>query len=193
MGERTVVASMPRHEWDRATTSVTRVLDRAAAVTWWTAAATSLVLVTAGWFSATGILRWSAVVYGIALGVGAGYGVRAVYVAVRVRRAVRPLRRLLVPDVVAEARAAQLVSLLVNHGSIAEPYLRLRAAVEEARVDISREDLADRPWPRPGFWQLLFTGPDGTYYDDGSGTMDQPAGGAGDGGDVDLDLDVDGA
>ncbi|KAA1372454.1 hypothetical protein [Aeromicrobium fastidiosum] len=118
---------------------------------------------------------------------------RAVYVALRVRRAVGRVRRVLVPDVVGQARAAQLVSLLVNHGAMFERYLLLRAGVDEAQVDIWWEDLADRPWPRPGFWQLFLTGPDGTYYDDGSGTMDDAAegaaGGAGDGEGLDMDVD----
>jgi hypothetical protein len=190
-----VVAAMLRWEWDRGTTSVNRVLDRAKAVTWASAALCGAVLVVAGWVTTSGILHWSAVIYGVGLGIAAGYGVRAVYVAVRVRRAVAPLRRLLVPDVVEEARTAQLVSLFVNHGSMFEPYVLLRANVEDAQVEISREDLADRKWPRPGFWQLLFTGPDGTYYDDGSGTMDDAAGSPGDGGglDLDVDLDVDGS
>jgi hypothetical protein len=174
--ERRVAASTTRQEWDRALTTVTRVLDCATRVRWVASAVVAVVLVAAGWWATSGVLRWSAVLYGTGLGLGAGHLVRSAYVARGVRRAVRPLGRLLVPDVVAEAGSAQLVSLLVNRGAMFEPYVQLRAVVGEEQVDVTLEDLADREWPRPGFWQLLFTGPDGTYYDDGSGTMDDAAG-----------------
>ncbi|QGG42026.1 hypothetical protein [Aeromicrobium yanjiei] len=170
-----VVSSVSRWEWDRTRETVTRVLGRAKKVTWVSALAISIVLVSTGWVFTTGILRESAVIYGVLGGILCGYLLRAAYVGAGVRRAVAPVKAAIVPDAVQRASEAQLVSLVVNGGSMFEPYVLLRAVAGDALVEITREDLAARDMPRPGFWQLLMTGPDGSYYDDGSGTMSRPA------------------
>ncbi|AWB92848.1 hypothetical protein [Aeromicrobium chenweiae] len=175
MDEPEVVSSVSRWEWDRSEETVTRVLGRAKTVTWASAAGFSVVLVSTGWVLATGILRESAVIYGVLGGVLCGYLVRAAYVGAGVRRAVAPVKAAIVPAAVQRASEAQLVSLVVNGGSMFDPYVLLRAVPGDALVEITGEDLAARDMPRPGFWQLLMTGPDGTYYDDGSGTMARPA------------------
>ncbi|MCW2824634.1 MAG: hypothetical protein JWQ91_1551 [Aeromicrobium sp.] len=170
-----VVASVGRWEWDRAAAEVSRVVGRAKFVTWLSAAAIAVVLAALGCVLTTGILRESSLIYGALAGVAGGFVVRAVYVGTQVRRAVAPVKAAVVPRAVDRASEAQLVSLLVNGGAMFAPYVLLRARPGDATVEITRSDLTEGPFPRPGFWQLMMTGPDGSYYDDGSGTMDGAA------------------
>jgi hypothetical protein len=164
--------SMSRWEWDRAKNQISTVLGRARRVTWFTAAVVGLAAATTGWFLTTGVLRGSSIIYGALAGVVGGYAIRGLYVAHRVRRAVAPVRKAVVPGLVPSANEAQLASLVVNGGFLFT-HRQVRADADDATVRLTVSDLADRDWPRPGFWQLLFTGPDGAYYDDGSGTMAQ--------------------
>lgn len=187
MDERPVVARISRWEWDSSAATIERVLERARVVTWVSAVVLGAVLVGVGWVLTTGILHWSAVIYGALGGVAGGYLVRGVYVALRVRHAVAAVKAAIVPAAVDRATEAQLAALVVNGGSRFDPYIVLRVEKGEALVEITRSDLADRPMHRPGFLQLLLTGPDGVYYDDGHGTWDGSGsdGGDGDGGGFD--------
>jgi uncharacterized membrane protein YgcG len=178
--------TLNRWTWDRASESVDRVLRRAKLVTWASAAVASVVLVSAGWATFSGILRESAIIYGVLAGVAVGYVVRGLYVTGAVRRAVAPVKAAVVPALVPSAREPQLVGLLVNGGTLFG-YQQVRVIrTDEAVVEIGLSDLAAQRFPRPGFFQLLMTGADGSYYDDGSGTMDgadaDGSGGAGGGG-----------
>ncbi len=173
MVEMTNRVSLNRWTWDQARASVAGALGRARFVTWSTAAVTSAACAGAGWVLTTGILRESAIIYGILAGVLVGYVARGAYIATAVRRAVAPIRSAIVPALVPAARSAQAAALVMHGGSLFRYDLLRVVRQDDAVVEIAKSDLTTQSFPRPGFFQLLMTGADGMYYDDGNGTMDQ--------------------